>query len=115
MKVRDRYICTINTYDEDWETWLVTKDSMQETDGSTFYGLCINSSHELKIANDLDPFNEIKTVYHEVTHAFNNSLNNGKQTFTIEEVCEFIGRYGKNIHEQSQKILQGLNEMEVRK
>ncbi len=115
MKYEKIYLCSIATYDEDWEVYMSSRQDMAEVNGSTYDGITANATHEITIANDLDIFREKETVYHEVCHAFNNSLYNRKEEFTHEEMCDFVGRYGKNIHEQAQKILKAIENKGVAK
>ena len=108
MKKERKYLCVIATFDELWGVYLVDPFEMQSIDSSMYDGLTINTNHEILISSVLDEFRQRETVYHEVTHAFNNSLYGRKENFTHEEMCDFIGRYGIHIHTQSQKILDAI-------
>ena len=103
-----RFVCSIFTFDVKWDVFLKSEFEFATPEGNGYLGMTYNLIHEIHIRDDLDVQMMKEVVYHEVTHAFNFSMYNNKQEFTHEEMCDFIGRYGNNIHDQSQNILQSI-------
>jgi hypothetical protein len=110
MKIEEKYICDIETFDEKWEVFMKPNNNMVTSDGKYYNGLTILETHEIHLSSDMDTYRLREVVYHEVTHAFNISMYGNKRDFTDEEMCDFIGRYGYHINKQSQKIIKKLEE-----
>ena len=103
-----QFICTIETFDVKWQVYIIDRDDPILNNSMRYSGLTVSNEHKIYIENGLDNIGLKEVVYHEVTHAFNNSLNNRKQEFTHEEVCDFVGRYGRNIYGQAEWVLRSV-------
>jgi hypothetical protein len=112
VKKSERLICTIYTFDQFWQVYFKNKAHLTTPSGDVYDGLTIYDLHEIHISDDLERQRLEEVVYHEVAHAFNGSLYGNKQTFTDEDMCDFIGRYGYHIHTQAQIILASIYEEE---
>lgn len=112
MKFEEKYICEIETFDVKWEVIMKVDSNMRSPSGESYAGICFSQTHEIHLSSSLDNYTLKEVVYHEVAHAFNMSLYGNKKEFTDEEMCDFIGRYGYQIHIQSQKILEEIEKRE---
>lgn len=105
MIEKQRLICSILTYNVKWNVYLIDRDNpILNTANARYDGVTVYHDHTIYISDGLDETATKETVYHEVTHAFNHSLYGHKTNLTDEDLCNFIGCYGRNIYNVAETI-----------
>lgn len=67
---------------------------------SACYGVCKHSERTIYINRELPKDRMLRTVRHEIAHAFlHDTQISGKESFDEEALCEFVGIYGDIICE----------------
>lgn len=94
--------------DLEWEINLVdTTNANLMADGSLCYGSCRFFEQKIYLDNRLIKEQMFRTLKHELTHAFIYSyLIEKKQSYTEEDLCDFIAIYGEEICNMAKIILE---------
>lgn len=66
-------------------------------DGSTSIGATLYSSQRIFILETLAPDVAKATLRHEISHVITETMILGKDQFSIEELCDFVGAYAPYI------------------
>ena len=73
--------------------------SMLLAEGKRCFGTCHYHPQEIYLSNSLKPDAKYSTLCHELGHAFlmETQLDKKSENFSEEELCDFMGMYGKSI------------------
>ncbi len=100
----------IKINDLDWSVERVdANDSRLYVNGQTCVGATWYTDQTIYISKSLTKASSIVTVRHELVHAFIYSTQvNTPGKYTEEDVCEFVARYGRQITEMADKVIEEL-------
>lgn len=104
MKNRDKKTIHINNLK--WKVYFVGKDNNEIIlDGDLCMG--ITKFMELKIFIQKGMLKSLieRTIRHELTHAYLYSYGINKDEYSLEEVCNFVETYGKDIEKHTQELI----------
>jgi hypothetical protein len=89
-----------------WEINVVpSTDSALYVEGEVCRGTTWFGKQQIFLANDLNVFTAMRVIIHELTHAFLWSTQMRlPESFTEEEVCEFVACWGHQIHEMANVV-----------
>lgn len=77
-----------------------TRSAELVVDGSQCYGTCKYYTQEIFLDETLTNDKKIKTLKHELTHAFINCyLLEQQENYSEEQLCEFVATYSEHINE----------------
>lgn len=83
--------------------------SMLLADGKRCVGTCHYHHQEIYLSNSLKQDTKHSTLCHELGHAFlmETQLDKKSENFSEEELCDFVGMYGKKICDIADKYFKG--------
>jgi len=77
-----------------------------QDDTEFYYGICLYPIQTIEINEDLCKDQKIRTLKHEIVHAWLYSWGMRKEDYTEEELCEIFANNGTNIESLVQAILE---------
>ena len=94
----------------EWELFLVDPNhSGLYVNGNPCVGTTWSAKAQIYIADNLAPSKMLQTIRHEITHAFMDSTQiREPETYTEEDVCEFVAKYGPMVLRMSDDIFKEL-------
>lgn len=76
-------------------------------DGRECYGTCWRSRQEIYLDESIPEDRKLKTLQHELAHAFMDAyVPMPKDEYTEEDMCEFVGLYAKEISDIALEYMQ---------
>lgn len=85
-----------------------TRNMNLMVDGNSCFGTCNHTENRIYIDESLSVSKKKATLKHELTHAFIDCcLLSKKESYTEEELCEFVSLYGKAICEIADGFYRG--------
>lgn len=103
----------IKIKDLEWQVVLVpTISSNLIVNGNSCYGACNHYEKRIYLDKELPKDQMYRTLAHELTHAFITSyFIERKESYTEEDLCEFVSIYGDEICSLSKEILKKLKKV----
>lgn len=103
-----KLIKSVNVFDRAWEIYLAKPhDPELFVNGETVQGACWCGHSKIFLSDELDEPSLRRTLIHELTHAvLYMSQLEVSETFTEEQICNFVAIYGKMVVNTADYILE---------
>lgn len=75
-------------------------------DSESILGLCDVANQKIYIHKDISMLNKIKTLKHEIAHALLYEYCLSNDSYTEEQLCDFVSVYGSEVERLTSKYLE---------
>ena len=108
-----KYAGNLTIVDQEWKIYTAdAHDPELIADGRACTGTTWCGHFKIFLSNELRGSRLLRTIRHEITHAFiYSSQCEVPETFNEEQICEFVAIYGDKIIEISDEIFVTVNEI----